>query len=353
MKDVILLLCLQDEVYGQRLLGYLVGKKNPALHPELLTIGEAVSAGENDQRENVVVLTDQRELQKNSRHRVILLSGVREEDGDSIYLYQKAEGIYRELIRKLGGGQKKETQKHENGFDGGRGNNNREGIYFLFSPQGGISAFAVSLTQYLGQAGRSLYLNLTGFPLYYGCELTEDPAFDGEGLAQMLFSVGQESFAEKAKKLSKPFGSAFMMAPVPHFKDLLDSRFEDWKRLFERLRKECGYANIVVEAGQLFESTLDVMELCEYPCFITNDRIMGRIQRRVFESYLRLEQKEILQRRCIFTENPVPAEQAVQILNIGALYETGEDPVLMNAMEQWVTQLERREADDCVIEYDE
>lgn len=353
MRSTDLLLCLEDERYGERLLAYLTGKKNPALHVELLTAGEVINVGREDQGENVVVLTDSRELKKDSRHRVILLSGMREEEGDSIFLYQKAEQIYRELMKRLGGGQQKGEEEKGNP-DIAETDNGKPGIYFLLSPEGGIGALAVSLAQYLGQSGRCLYLNLTGFPLFYGSELVEHPDFDGGGIAELLFFVGQESFVAKERMFVRPFGKAWILAPPVHFRDLLDSRTEDWQRLFERLRKECGYQTIVVEAGHLFDSTLEVMELCEYPLFITDGLITGKVYRSVFEHYVRLEKRNMLQKRYICTRNPLDAGQEAQILGEGAAAcGTGENSGVMYTIRQWLKQMEKEGENDCIIEYDE
>lgn len=352
MERIDLLLCLEDERYGERLLAFFTGKKNPALHLELLTAGEILNAGISDQREHVVVLTDSRALQKDSRYRVILLSQMRGEESDSIYLYQKAENIYGELMDRLGGGQKKEREREDHEPDEEK--DGRSGVYFLFSPEGGMGALAVCLSQYLGQFGTCLYLNLTGFPLFYGNELVEQPEFGRKGVAELLFSVRQNLFAEKEKEAAIPFGKARMLAPPAHFRDLLDSCTEDWKQMFERLQKECGYQTIVVEAGHLFDSTLEVMELCEHPYFITNDRTVGKLYDNVFEHYIRLEKREELHRRCIWTCDPFESGQKVRIFRYGiTVDEIGEDPELMQTVRQWITQMEKEGENDCIIEYDQ
>ena len=58
MENVILLLYLKDAEYGKRFLRFLVGKKNPHLHPELVTAADKIKMRVGMESEELVVLTD-------------------------------------------------------------------------------------------------------------------------------------------------------------------------------------------------------------------------------------------------------------------------------------------------------
>lgn len=334
MRDVILLLYMQDEIYGKRLLRYLLGQKNPALHPELLTEKKEIDVRMTQEKGNVVLLTDDREAQDDKK-RIIRFSETKNVAENEIFIYQKASGIYSELIKKLEiPGEEKET---ENTAD------SPQGVYAFFSPDGGISTLSAAVSQYLGSLGKCLYINISGFPIYYGEQLSENPAFETKGLGELLFFVDREQFAQKEKEISIPFGAARMLAPAHHYKDISDSDAEDWKKMLVRLRKDCGYDTVVIESSHLFESTLDLLELCDYPYFITKNGVIGEIKKKVFLHYLELEGKEKLSKKCIFLEN-------IKIESL-KIEKSPKEAEWMEKIKKWLICGE--EENDCVIEYDE
>lgn len=347
MRDVILLLYLHDEKYGKRLLRYLAGKKNPVLYPELVTVRERIEKRTASEAEELVVLTDDAGIREDSKRKVIYLSREMGKGKRKIYRYQKASGIYQDLMELLELKpmakapclpEKRETQ---------------QGIFCLLDPEGGGSAaLAVFLSQYLGKRGKCLYLNLTGFPLYYGETLQENPDFHTKGLAELLFCMNRRELKEEIKKLVKPFGCADMIPPFPHFKDLLDCGAKEWNGLLPRIRAECGYDNIVLEVGQLFEYTLDIMDQCEYPCLIRGTGLCGRIRTAVFRQYCRIEKKERLLDRCHVMVLPFEREEGMEILSRQTPEEIGDDESLMKRIRNWLEQLEKEEEDDCIIEED-
>jgi hypothetical protein len=219
---------------------------------------------------------------------------------------------------------------------------------------GGGTALAVLLSQYLGKFGTCLYLNLTGFPLYYGERLQEPPDFGEQGLGELLFCMEGEELSLRMEKLAKPFGSANMIAPFPHFKDLLDCGAGEWRGLLQRLRTECGYDSIVMEAGQLFEYTLELLEESEYACILESAGRCGRIRTEVFRRYCRLEQKEELLKTCYVTRLPFPQEEGNDILTRFSPAEMGTEEMLMQRIEKWLRDLcaGKGEEDGCIIEND-
>jgi hypothetical protein len=349
MKEVILLLYLKDEKYGKRLLRYLSGKKNPLLHPELVTLKERIDMRTASESEELAVLTDYAGVQENNGRKVIYLSAEADKSQKKILKYQKAAGIYKAVLELLELNPVPEVRavKEPEGRSGG--------IFCLLDPEGtGAAALAVLLSQYLGKQGKCLYLNLTGFPLYYGEKLQEKPDFSAKGLGELLFCMDREELAERMERLVKPFGSAQMLAPFPHFKDLLDCGAGEWRGLLQRLQAECGYDSIVMEAGQLFEYTLDLMEQSDYAYLLESSGICGRIRTEVFWQYCRLEQKEGLIAACHVARPPLSREEGMEILCRLSPEEMGEDAALMQRIQDWLEGecMRKEEEDDCIIESD-
>ena len=108
MEKIKLFLYLTDVEYGKRLLRFLSGRKNAGFVPELVTSDEGISGAPDGAMREAVILTDEKNerravsLAERGQGRVICLS---EEPGrrkGKIFQYQKAEGIYRELLEQMG-----------------------------------------------------------------------------------------------------------------------------------------------------------------------------------------------------------------------------------------------------------
>ncbi len=341
MKKVILLLFIQDEAYGKRLLRFLAGKKNPSLYPELITEREHLKKKNEFEDKELVVLTDDAGIKENDRRKVIYLSGEGVRTNNRIFMYQRADGLYQDLLEIL------KLQRHSGGIMV------KKGLFCLLDPGGDSSALAVLLSQYLGKQGKCLYLNLTGFPLYYGSGLEEEPKFSERGLGELFFCMDEEHLAEHVSALAKPFGYAEMMAPFPHFKDLLDCGIREWDSLLLRLRKECGYDSIVIQLGQLFEYTLGLMAQSEFPCLIGSTDLCGRIRTAVFRQYCRLEQKEQLITSCHIVQNPIGGEPGMSLLSNMTPEEIGADTALMAQAERWLEEVGREDGSDIIYSEDE
>lgn len=345
MTKIILLLYFQDEAYGKRLLRFLAGKKNPSLHLELITAREHLEEKNEYGDKELAVLTDYAGIQESDRRKVIYLSGEKDRAKNKIFMYQKADSLYRDLLEfleigPLTGGT---SIQKENGGE------KKSGLFCLLDPAGGNgSALAVLLSQYLGRQGKCLYLNLTGFPLYYGNELKEEPEFSERGLGELFFCMDEEHLAEHVEALARPFGAAWMITPFPHYKDLLDCSIREWDSLLSRLRTECGYDSIVMEMGQLFEYTLGLMEQSEFPCLIESPDLCGRIRTAVFWQYCRLEQREILIRTCHIVRNPIEEGKGTGLLSDMTPEELGANTALMEQAERWLEALGEEESNGIV-----
>ena len=76
MEDVVLFLYLREEEYGRRLLRFFLNKKNPWLHPELITEKQHLVRRVSLREERLAVLTDDRTVQAFGRKpQAVLHSG--------------------------------------------------------------------------------------------------------------------------------------------------------------------------------------------------------------------------------------------------------------------------------------
>lgn len=346
MEHIILLLYLEDVQYGRRLLRFLMGKKNPRLHPELITVKEKIKMRKGSKDEAVAILTDCIEIEEDEKHKVIYLCSEQDAKQKKIFQYQKAEEIYRILLTYLDISPRGQTSGNtkESGIE--------KGIFCVFSPEGTErTAFAVTLSQYLGQQGNCLYLNLSGFPVFFEEELKEEPSFERKGLAELLFLVHQDNFETLCRELQEPFGSACMLSPVTNFKDLLDCSMEDWGALFDNLLSKCGYDSIVIEMGQLFEYTLDLLGRADRIFIIREEGLCESIRAAVFRQYCRVEKKEALERRVEYIVLPFDKKEWEREISCQTLKELSQDTQKMNEIRRVLEEGETGE-EVCIIEDD-
>lgn len=299
MEDVTLLLYLKDAEYGKRLLRFLVQKKNPGLHPELVTAKSKIEFRTGTESSKLVVLTDDTAIYGDGKRKVINLSNNQNREPGKIFQFQKAENIYQELLWQL------KLESERKSFPERKEEILEKEILVIFSPDSaGATELAVMVSQYMAQRGKCLYLQLSGYPVYFGEELRNEIYDAPKGIGELLFMLDQEDFAGRVKQLNRRFGKADMLPPLAHYKDLLDCRPQEWEHFLKRLKTECGYDSIIVEMGQIYEYFLDLMELADKVLFLQPEGMIGSVQRAVFQRYCRIEQKEELLARTKYILQP-------------------------------------------------
>ena len=104
----------------------------------------------------------------------------------------------------------------------------------------------------------------------------------------------EKLFSAQLPQYVYPFGSADMLTPFAHYKDLLDCGIEDLKKLFERLLTIGEYDSLVVEMGALSESLMEFM-VCADRLFVVDKRDgFGDVRKKVFLHYCEMEKKNDL-----------------------------------------------------------
>lgn len=341
--DVILLLYVREEDYGRRLLRFLLGKKNGFLHPELVTDETMLQNRVGLPTQKIVVLTDREIAVGEGEKEVIYLTGRREYKGKSIYQYQKAESLYKELLGELGIGEKGPAEALSDI------RMQKEGIWFFFSTDGaGLTAAAVMAAQYFAQSGNCLYINLAEFPVWFDGALCEKPDFQAAGTGELLFMSEDREFIRREKEVRKTMGNAYFLPPFHHYKDLFDSTKEDWQQMFRRLRSDCGYDYIVVELGSLKEHTLDLLSLGDERLLFNQKGILGDIRFRVWEQYCRMEKREELLRQIRRCELPEEWQEWEMMMIEESWEEMAENKQLMSKIEAMLYQAEEEEDVYCL-----
>lgn len=334
-KQITLLLFLREEDYGRRFLRFINVKKNPWIHPELVTEREGVLRRVCTESNRLVIVTDDSTICEDEKREVVLLTGEQNRKEKKIFQYQSAESIYKELTALLGVKESNPERMKEG-----------QGIVMFFSPEGlPMTELAVLMAQYLGCQGRCLYISLSGFPVYYGGEFEKKPDYQTPGLGELLLCPAEELFTHKLQQLVHPFGSAEMLAPFSHYKDLLDCRAEDWQIFLTRLQKEGGYDSVIVETGALFETLSDLLELSDRLFLVGGEDDFGKVRIERFRHYCRMENKEPLLSLAEFIQIPEEVQEWRKFLVLQPLSEWAENRQVMGKMQNL---LESRKEDDDV-----
>ena len=295
MKKVKIIIYSQNKTYGRRLFYYLEEKKNPHLKFYLATGYEGLEKMLKQEKITAVLLD--KDLQKDIlRHcetdwqnmlpdlpRFIWLTEDEHTGADEIYIYQRASEVY-EQLRKLFSVTTEVGKRH---------------LICVYSPEGGRdrTEFALSLCKEWLEKGPVIYLNLSGFPILFGEQLTTRPELTERGLSRLIFETSEKRFPAQLEQSSFFYENIRVIMPFWNYKDLLDVRVEDLKRLLELLFQSGNDPTIIMEMGQLFEYTFDVMELADEILLPMSDGIFDEIRLNVLKGYCRIEGKEELAER--------------------------------------------------------
>lgn len=339
--DIILFVYVREEEYGKRFLRFLLRKKHPRLHPELVTRYEVVNHRVETERQKIVVLTDDRKVYEEEKRQVILLSDEQSRENGKIFQYQQADEIYDELLVQIGIEKQTVCVETKQSYE--------KGVYCICSPSRQDSTvMAVMLSQYLACYGSTLYINLSEFPYYFEEQLLKKPNFCQKGIGELIFLTDRKRFKEREAQCHISFGNANMLPSMPYYKDLLDSTADDWQEILQRLQKECGYEKIVIQINELMECSLAVMEKSDYTWFLYPRCKMGEIEKEVFSHYCQLEKREALLEKVQWVEIPAEVADWQEIMEQQGLMEVSENKQAMACMEQFVKGGEGE--DVCLVE---
>ncbi len=311
-------ICLTDLDYGSRLARYINSQCTCSMEAEILTEwSDKTDVGNED-----IVLSDDPEILKDLQCQAALLVQTPEEQGkNKIFMFRSREEIYNDLLDLTG------TKKGQAGIPP-----NERRIIAVFSPEGGDGKTLLALTRAgeLSCKKKVLYISLCGFPVFFDPSWTEenggrDVSFS-PGIAELMLRAEDESFGQELENMAFPLGKIWSVRPVSHYKDLLDFSPEDISKFMKGLKRQSVFETVVLELGQIFEYTLDLITYADQILIPKETGILAAIRRNVLQRYCEMEGKAELWERMIFQEIDlfIPREKKELLRLIGGEVEADE-----------------------------
>lgn len=305
-------ICMTDLDYGSRLARYLTSQYNSGIEVELLTgRKDKADVGDGD-----IALSDDPKILEDLQCQTVLFVKTPEEKGkNKIFMFCSREEIYNELVKLTGtreGNNRNRPQKES-------------GIIVVFSPEGGDEKTLLALKRAgeLSRNKRVLYLSLCGFPVFF------DPSWKDEsggrdinfspGITELMLRAEGEDFTQELENMAFQLGKIWSIAPVSHYKDLLDFSRDDICRFMKGLKEQSMFEAVVLELGQIFEYTLDLMTYADQILIPRESGVLAAIRRNVLQRYCGMEGKPQLWERMTFeeTEFSIPKKKEELLRFIG------------------------------------
>ncbi len=308
MQNSRLFIYTKNSDFGKRLAEYIANRPELLFCVERLTdITEKTGIEEGDylitdaEEEEILPACHKIMLVK-ARPGAMLRSGRNngQTEETSVFMYQSGSQMVKELLAATGtvndsGGEKEVmAAKKEHKLIG------------FFAPDGGGGRTVSALRRAAELAVKEavLYLSFCEFPVLFQEELSEEPEWKRAGLSELMLCRGEEIFEEKLEELSFLAGRIYVLAPVRHYRDLLDFSPGDIKEFLASLRKQTRFPKVVIELGELFEYTMDLLAEMDEAVVLEGDGTLSRIRRHVLRRYCLMEGQEELWQRVQFRKLP-------------------------------------------------
>lgn len=292
MKQKRIYICMENQGYGKRLERYIAEQNNPCIEVELLT---EMKDKINFDRQDFVISDKETFLADLNCQSVLLAKQAVEDGGNKIFMYQGRTEVYKQLLRIIGS----EFVEEEC-----QGENENSKVVCIFSPEGGDTKTLLAVDRALKKTGRErvLYISLCGFPVFFQEEISEKPDLGREGVSELLLCANSDMFCRKLEELAFTVGSISMIAPAGHYKDLFDYSLEEILNFMEHLKEQDLYDTVIIETGQLFEYTFDLLECADEVIVPGEPGFFAAVKRHVLHEYCLMEGREVLWNRIKFEE---------------------------------------------------
>ena len=295
MDRIKLLICTKQKEYGEKLLRFLSAQRNPDIEAELLTAdaGEAVDAimEKTGTEQNVCVISDDREVLEHVGGQSVALVSLPETEGKrEIFMYQRVEDIYRQILSLAGIPVRKEARDLELSLPK---------VTCVYAPGESEEKTVFALRTAIDRAERGtvLYINLCGYPLLFREEQ--------EGISNLMLCNKLEVFEERLRELAFRAGQISVLAPARHFRDLFDFSQEEVRRFIAYMKQQTLYEAVVIELGQLFDFTFVLLAEADAVLMPQEPGILAEKKRQLFCGYCYREGQETVWERIKFV--PVAA----------------------------------------------
>ncbi len=247
-------------------------------HPiEILLISDAVSREQMDGIAAVSVVT----LAEGE------VVSVAEEDYPSVYKYQSADSVIREVMARYCD-QPAEDMLVVLG--------QRARVLGVYSPVGRCfkTSMALLLGQQLAREGKSLYI---GFEEFSGLQRIMGGEYKND-LSDVLYFLRQGCFSVmRLRSLVYTWKDMDYIAPVRYPEDMEQMSGDEAASLLEKLAAECGYEYIVVDVGRPGRNLIPILECCDVIYMPVCDDEMSAAKLEEFTAYLESAGQQPLQER--------------------------------------------------------
>ena len=176
---------------------------------------------------------------------------VRQEEYPSIFIYQKAEVVFRQIYELLS------EKIIEDRIDCSAATDMPE-IIGVYSPCFPLEReeFARAAASVLGEKEGLLFINLA--------EFTEADYSDDDGISELLFFIQQEGklITYKLPALIRQTENYYSLPGVKHYQDLYSIEEEDIKRLMGQLGLVNNINKVIIDIGLTGDNSYSVMKYC-------------------------------------------------------------------------------------------
>ncbi len=280
----------KNKNFGERLARFVAVQHNSHVPIEFLT---EITDSRKFQRNDILVCDEGAVPMETGCRKVQFVCRRGKQKDDEIFIYQSREALYRQLLGLAGtGGCVAEVCEPK--------------TICVFSP-GGSGLAAIRLAIERAAAQNVLYVNLCEFPVIDFKECDPGVKHGGPGVSELFLCTEQEEFQARLEQLSVPAGPVHMVLPVEHYKDLLDISPDEAVRFMEHVRRQTQFGAVILEIGQMFEYTLELMAAAERIVISDETGFLAEGRRKTFQRYCRREGKEVVWERAEF----IPAEREV------------------------------------------
>ena len=285
---------LRDREYAIRFLTYFRQKLPKYMEIKMISEkGEAMEIAEG----SIVISDNKRFLEEIGKSGIFLSESPVTDSENEIFKYQKRTAIWKSFCKIVGqtGDEEQKTVR-------------KKGICCVFSPEGGEEKTRLALQEAMesAQQAKVLYISMCGVPVFFPEELTETPSLSHRGLAEWILAVQNEKNNEALEKLVYLHGKISILAPVAHYKDLLDFTKEEIENMMEGLQKQTLFDRVILEVGQFFEYTFDLLDYADEIIMPLEDGFLAAIRRHVLREYCFAEKRESIWDRITFCEVTCP-----------------------------------------------
>lgn len=298
MNNAVLAICDEELDYAAHLADYLGRKGGKFSETRVFTNGKSLEDFLEKHRIDMLLIGEsifrQRQEWVNIRQLVILSEGtmVAEElsrEQASIYKFQSAENIWREVNDIYAMNEKPQGRKRADGEEAR--------VFAVFSPCGGSrkTIFSIGLGEILAKKRKVLYINLECFS-GISRQVFENSM---EGLSELLYYIREKNIAlpEKIQSMVCKMGAVDTIPPVNHFRDLMEITDDDVDAIMGELKGGSCYDYIIIDLGYFYVSTFRWLSWCDVAFLTGGEDRISMEKKKTLRHYMQMEGRENLWER--------------------------------------------------------